>query len=81
MSEQQPEFDQQPGQSSTCLAPVWDGPYRMRCSVGTKGVCAKHGPHQPHPKDGRACEPNPHDGYCHTHGVYVRNPPEGGIDD
>lgn len=56
---------------STCLVPVWDGPYRSRCSMGTKGVCAKHGPHEPHPEDGRACEPNPHDGFCHTHAVYM----------
>lgn len=55
---------------STCLEPVWDL-FRMRCSMGTAGVCAVHGKHQPHPSDGRVCEPNPHDGYCHTHGVYM----------
>lgn len=57
--------------SSVCLVAVWDGPYRHRCSLGTAGVCAYHGKHQPHPSDGRPCEPNPHDGYCHTHGVYM----------
>lgn len=57
---------------TTCLVAVWDdGIYRTRCSMGTKGRCAKHGPHKPHPDDGRPCQPNPHDGYCHTHGVYV----------
>lgn len=56
---------------TTCLVPVWDdGIYRVRCSMGTKGVCAKHGPHQPHSDDGRACDPMD-DGYCRTHGVYV----------
>jgi hypothetical protein len=39
--------------------------------MGTAGICARHGKHRPHPDDGRACEPNPHDGYCHTHGVYM----------
>ena len=57
---------------TTCLVAVWDdGIYRTRCSMGTKGRCFKHGPHQPHPIDGRPCEPNPHDDYCHTHGVYM----------
>lgn len=56
---------------TTCLEPTWDGPYRMRCSTGAKGVCAYHGPHQPHPDDGKPCKPNPHDGYCHEHGVYL----------
>jgi hypothetical protein len=55
---------------TTCLVPIWDGPYRMRCSQGTAGVCARHGAHKPHPDDGRACETMP-DGYCPTHGVYV----------
>lgn len=57
---------------ATCLVPVWDdgGIYRVRCSMGTKGVCAKHGPHQPHPHDGRPCDLMD-DGYCSTHGVYA----------
>jgi len=57
---------------TTCLVPVWDdGVYRVRCSMGTKGVCGKHGHHKPHPDDGRECRPNPHDGYCHEHCVYM----------
>ena len=55
---------------TVCLVAVWDGPYRMRCSLGTKGVCAYHGPHQPHPSDGRECDPDER-GYCGTHGVYM----------
>ena len=73
---------------TTCLVAVWDdGAFRARCSMGTKGRCARHGEHQPHPDDGLPCDPNPHDGYCHTHGVYmdpyaVSTPtaPEGGGD-
>lgn len=57
---------------TTCLVAVWDeGIYRVRCSMGTNGKCFKHGPHKPHPDDGKPCEPNPQDGYCHTHGVYM----------
>lgn len=57
---------------TTCLIPVWDdGIYRARCGMGTNGACARHGKHKPHPEDGQACKPNPHDGYCHTHGVYM----------
>jgi hypothetical protein len=57
---------------TTCLVPVWDdGVYRVRCSMGAAGVCAKHGPHSPHPEDGRECEPMAVDGYCRTHGVYM----------
>lgn len=56
---------------TTCLVPVHYGPVRMRCSTGASGVCVYHGAHQPHPDDGRACDPNPHDGFCHTHGVYM----------
>lgn len=57
--------------STTCLVAVWDdGAYRVRCSMGIAGVCAKHGKHAPHPDDGRPCDPM-EDGYCRTHGVYV----------
>jgi hypothetical protein len=57
---------------TTCLVAVWDdGIYRVRCSMGTNGVCARHGRHKPHPDDGRECKPNAHDGYCHEHGVYM----------
>lgn len=60
------------GQSTTCLVAVWDdGIYRTRCGMGAAGVCARHGKHEPHPNDGRPCEPNPNDRYCHTHGVYM----------
>lgn len=63
---------------TTCLVPVWDdGVYRVRCGMGTEGVCARHGKHEPHPDDGRPCDPNPHDGYCHTHGVYMPPPSTG----
>lgn len=55
---------------ATCLVPVWDGPYRMICALGTNGACGKHGPHKPHPSDGRPCAPMG-DGYCSTHGVYM----------
>lgn len=61
-------------QPKTCLVPVWDGPYRMICGMGTKGVCVKHGPHQPHPDDGLPCKPNSHDDFCHQHGVYMDPP-------
>lgn len=61
---------------SACLIAVWDGPYRFHCSMGSAGVCHRHGPHRPHPSDGRACTPNSHDGYCHTHGVYMEPTPE-----
>lgn len=71
-----PAHAQQPGQSSTCLIPMWDGPYRYRCSMGVEGICGRHGPHQPHPDNGKPCKVNPHDGFCHQHAVYVRNPPE-----
>lgn len=60
---------------TVCLVPVWDGPYRHRCGLGVNGVCAYHGPHQPHPDDGKPCEPNLHDGFCHQHGVYLRDLP------
>lgn len=57
---------------TTCLEPVWlDGASRARCGMGTAGRCATHGDHRPHPSDGRVCKPNPSDGYCHTHGVYM----------
>lgn len=56
--------------TTTCLVPVWDGPYRFRCSMGTAGVCHRHGPHRPHPADGRPCMLMD-DGYCGTHGVYA----------
>lgn len=66
------EGDGMSEQRTTCLIPVWDdGIYRVRCSMGTKGVCARHGKHQPHPNDGKPCKPNAYDGYCHQHGVYM----------
>lgn len=39
--------------ATTCLAPVWDGPYRYRCGMGSAGVCGRHGQRQPHPRDRR----------------------------
>lgn len=56
---------------TTCLVPIWDdGIYRVRCSMGTNGVCARHGKHQPHPSDGRPCD-LAGDGYCCTHHAYA----------
>lgn len=56
---------------TTCLVPVWDdGVYRVRCGMGTAGVCARHGRHRPHPDDGRPCDPA-EDGYCRTHALYM----------
>jgi hypothetical protein len=71
----QPESAPTREATTTCLVPVWDdGVYRVRCGMGARGVCARHGKHVPHPADGRACDPMS-DGYCRTHGVYMA-PPE-----
>lgn len=65
----------QQSRATTCLEPVWDGPYRMMCGMGGSGICARHGAYRPHPADGRACDPMD-DGYCSTHGVYLGPKPE-----